>query len=331
MDTLDLVVPLLLIGVVLLTHGATELVGASGMLAPFTAGQVMGNSKFVYRQGMLALVGSADTAAALECAGNAHARMLLVTIASVINSNACRAGPGAVWVTAPGRRAAADVRTGDDRRSRRAQTKGSHMQRTRFSTATILALALVVMSAGCSGNLQRARTLPADAFLERISRHCGQAFEGRIIADVPASANDPFAGKRLIMHVRRCGAREIAIPFHVGDDHSRTWVLTRTRAGLRLKHDHRHADGTPDSVTMYGGGTSTPGTSVRQEFPVDAESIALFEREGLSASVTNTWAMEIEPNRRFLYELSRPGGRLFRVEFDLSRPVAPPPTPWGHE
>jgi hypothetical protein len=61
---------------------------------------------------------------------------------------------------------------------------------------------------------------------------------------------------------------------------------------------------------------------------VDAESRALFEREKLTASVTNTWAMEIEPGRRFLYELSRPG-RVFRVEFDLTSPVAAPPPPWG--
>lgn len=203
------------------------------------------------------------------------------------------------------------------------------MHRTRRRAAMIFALALV--SAGCAASLPRTAALPADEFLERLSEHCGQAFEGRIVADVPATADDPFAGKRLVMHLRRCGAGEIAIPFHVGDDRSRTWMLTRTRTGLRLKHDHRHADGVPDSVTMYGGDTATPGTPVRQEFPVDAESIAMFERQGRGVSVTNTWAMEIEPNRRFLYELSRPGGRLFRVEFDLSRPVDPPPAPWGHE
>ena len=39
---------------------------------------------------------------------------------------------------------------------------------------------------------------------------------------------------------------------------------------------------------------------------------------------------EIEPGRRFLYELSRPNGRLFQVEFDLSRPVPLPPwSSWG--
>jgi hypothetical protein len=107
-------------------------------------------------------------------------------------------------------------------------------------------------------------------------------------------------------------------------------VLTRTAAGLRLKHDHRHEDGSHDAVTMYGGDTKSPGTERRQEFPVDAESIAVFEREGLTASVTNVWAMEIDDGR-FLYELARPGGRLFQVEFDLTSPVALPPAPWGHE
>ena len=174
-------------------------------------------------------------------------------------------------------------------------------------------------------------TAPADAFLAAIARHCGQAFAGRVLVDEPASADNPFAGKPLVMHVRECGADEIRVPFHVGDDHSRTWVLTRTPTGVRLKHDHRHADGSPDATTMYGGDTATAGTAVRQVFPVDAESVAMFNREGRSVSVTNVWAMEIEPGKRFLYELSRPGGRLFQVEFDLGKPVLPPPPPWGSE
>jgi len=200
-----------------------------------------------------------------------------------------------------------------------------------FRVVLPVARVLLVLVAGCGGRPQVDSTPAADAFFARLAEHCGQAFEGRIVADVPATANDPFAGKRLVMHVRTCGPRALEIPFHVGDDHSRTWVVTRTEAGLRLKHGHRHADGTHDAVTMYGGDTATAGTAIRQEFPVDAASIAMFEREGRSASVTNTWALEIEPHRRFQYELSRPGGRLFRVEFDLTKPVETPPSPWGHE
>jgi hypothetical protein len=172
---------------------------------------------------------------------------------------------------------------------------------------------------------------PADVFFAGLAAHCGQAFAGRVVANVPlpaAGATDPFAGKALVMHVRGCGANELRIPFHVGEDRSRTWVLTRRDGGLRLKHDHRHADGTPDSVTRYGGDTAAPGSATRQEFPADAESRALFEAQGLHASLTNVWALELD-ERRFVYELSRPGGRLFRVDFDLTTQVELPPAPWG--
>jgi hypothetical protein len=175
-------------------------------------------------------------------------------------------------------------------------------------------------------------TAPADDFLAALAGHCGQAFAGRIVANEPTpSTPDAFEGKPLVMHVRGCDepSRELRVPFHVGDDRSRTWVLTRTATGLRLKHDHRHEDGSEDVLTQYGGDTRDAGSARRQTFPADAESIALFRREGSAASVTNTWAMEIEPGRRFLYELSRPGGRLFQVEFDLTTPVTVPPAPWG--
>jgi len=175
---------------------------------------------------------------------------------------------------------------------------------------------------------------PSDQFFSNFVPYCGKAYAGRIVTNTPASSTpDPFEGKALVMHVRGCEDtyREIRIPFHVGDDRSRTWVITRTPNGLRLKHDHRHADGSPDAMTMYGGETTVPGDTKRQEFPVDAESVALFKREGRTASVSNTWAMELIPSKQFVYELSRPDGRLFRVEFDLTQPVAIPPPPWGAE
>ena len=74
-------------------------------------------------------------------------------------------------------------------------------------------------------------------------------------------------------------------------------------------------------------GTPPPQAAPRAR---NSRSIALFEQEGRSVSSTTTWAMEVEPGQRFLYELSRPGGRLFQVEFDLTTPVEPPPAPWGH-
>ena len=168
---------------------------------------------------------------------------------------------------------------------------------------------------------------PQDAFLARLASLCGQAFEGRVVSP-PAAGDEAFAGKSLVMHVRDCEPDRLRIPFHVGEDRSRTWVVTRSAQGLRLKHDHRHEDGSEDRLTQYGGDTAAPGTATRQEFPVDAFSRALFVREGIPQSTTNVWAMEVEPGRTFAYELRRPG-RFFRVEFDLSRPVPVPPPVWG--
>ena len=177
--------------------------------------------------------------------------------------------------------------------------------------------------------IDQAALAPADAFMAALASHCGQAFAGKVRVDVPETPDNAFAGKAMVMHVRECRENEIRIPFHVGDDRSRTWVITRTAAGLRLKHDHRHEDGSPDESTMYGGDTAQAGTAIRQEFPVDAESVSMFGRLGMTASVTNTWAIDVVPGKQFVYELSRPGGRLFQVEFDLSRPVPAPPPPWG--
>ena len=170
-------------------------------------------------------------------------------------------------------------------------------------------------------------TTPADAFLAALARHCGEAFRGRVLADDPGPPSDAFAGE-LVMHVRECRAGEVRIPFHVGGDRSRTWVITRTAAGLRLKHDHRHEDGSEDRLSQYGGDALGEGSAARQEFPADRFSRELFVRENIAGSTQNVWAVEAEPGRSFAYELRRPG-RFFRVEFDLSRPVAAPPPPWG--
>jgi hypothetical protein len=197
-------------------------------------------------------------------------------------------------------------------------------------SSLLLCTMLLGVSSCASGPATAGGTVavaPVDVFMDAIRQHCGQAFAGRIVANDPQSADDPFVGKPLVMHVRECRPDAVRIPFHVGDDRSRTWVLTRTADGLQLEHDHRHADGSEDVLTMYGGHTAGEGGAVRQEFPVDERSRALFTREGREVSLTNTWAMEVEPGRRFLYELARPG-RLFQVEFDLATPVPAPPPPW---
>lgn len=189
-----------------------------------------------------------------------------------------------------------------------------------------LAVAAALLVSGCA-TLASPPANPQDAFFARLTALCGRAFEGRI-ASPPVALDSSFAGKRLVMHVRDCSADEIKIPFHVGDNRSRTWVITRTGSGLRLKHDHRHEDGSEDVLTQYGGDTATPGTARRQEFPVDQFSKDLFNREDAAVSTTNVWAMEVVPGQLFAYELRREN-RFFRVDFDLTRPVPAPPPPWG--
>ena len=203
--------------------------------------------------------------------------------------------------------------------------------------AALLALASAVALSGCA-------TVPApassaqDAFWQALSSHCGKAYAGGLVSTQEADAD--MRGKAMAMHVRTCSADRIEVPFHVQQadgtwDRSRTWVLTRSPDGLRLKHDHRHEDGSHDAVTMYGGDTASEGTARAQDFPVDAESIALFRRDGRAVSVTNVWEVEISDkgaaNPRFAYVLRRTGenARFFRVEFDLSTTVVAPP-PWGN-
>lgn len=162
-------------------------------------------------------------------------------------------------------------------------------------------------------------------FWNNLQSLCGQAFEGRVIEDSTASPD--FARTPLIMHVRTCEDGHILVPFHVADDRSRTWVFTLVDGGLRLKHDHRHADGSEDEITQYGGDTRGAGSSTSQAFYADAHTAEL-----LPAAATNIWTVELIADKTFTYSLQRVGtDRRFSVEFDLTRPVAAPPAPWGHQ
>ena len=194
-----------------------------------------------------------------------------------------------------------------------------------MKTLACLAAASTAALAGCAV-IPDAPTAQQD-FFERLRPLCGDAFEGRATS-APSEADAPFASQRLVMHVASCTEDEIRIPFHVGEDRSRTWVVTRTAEGLRLKHIHRHEDGSEDELSNYGGDAVGPGSARRQEFPADAFSRALFERTGRAVSAANIWALEIDPGRTFAYELTRPE-RHFRAEFDLTRRIAPPPPAWG--
>jgi hypothetical protein len=168
-----------------------------------------------------------------------------------------------------------------------------------------------------------AQDSPQKIFWQELQSLCGKTFAGEIAA---APQNDTvFAGKSLIMHIRACEEGKIRIPFFVGNDSSRTWVLTLDTAGILLKHDHRHRDGSPDKLTMYGGKTANRGSSTRQIFPADQETADM-----LPEAIGNVWWIDLEPGTHFTYNLRRVNtDRVFSVRFDLTNPVAAPGKPWG--
>jgi hypothetical protein len=172
------------------------------------------------------------------------------------------------------------------------------------------------------------RSAPSqEQFYARLRALCGHAYEGRVVTG--DDADRELAAARLVIQVRSCSDEALVIPFHVGSDHGRIWIVSRNPAGgLRLRHEHRRADGAEEAVSGYGGDTIGPGNPRRQEFPADSVSRDLFVRENLAPSITNVWALEIVPGHLLAYELRRPGRRL-RIEFDLTRPAAAPPPPWG--
>lgn len=186
-------------------------------------------------------------------------------------------------------------------------------------------LAVVVVLAVSSG--VRAQDEQAHYF-EAFQALCGQAFAGAVVMD---NRNDQrFADKKIILHIRDCSDREIRMPMHVGNDHSRTFILSRIPEGLLFKHDHRHEDGSPDALTFYGGVATHQGTATKQSFPVDEETKRLFTEHGLAVSLDNVWTISFIPGKSISYELKRPN-REFRIKFDLNNKVSNPPVAWGYE
>lgn len=194
-------------------------------------------------------------------------------------------------------------------------------------TTTLSATVLAVLLLPCFGaTAADSATVSVDAWWERLHSLCGSAFEG-VLVRAP-EGDDTFRDKRVVMHVRDCTARRIRIPLVVGEDRSRTWVLTRREGRIELKHDHRHADGRPEAMTMYGGTSSNAGSEDTQMFPADDQTREAIPGSGLRS----VWLIEVHPGERFVYAANRVGTeRGFQVDFDLANPVPAPAAPWGWE
>lgn len=167
-----------------------------------------------------------------------------------------------------------------------------------------------------------------DTWWSHLESLCGKAYGGSLVSKDEVDAR--MADQPMTIYLRRCEKQRIEIPVYIGGDRSRTWLLTRTQDGLKLQHDHRHEDGSEETVNLYGGLAASHSTEVAQFFPADRYSQKLFEENNLAPSVSNVWSMEILPGERFSYHLRRPN-RHFQIDFDLTETVDPPPAPWGAE
>lgn len=158
-----------------------------------------------------------------------------------------------------------------------------------------------------------------EAFWSNLELFCGRAFAGEAtnMREGDARRRGLYEGYPMVAHFRQCLDGELRIPGHMGEDRSRTWILTQVDGGLDLRHDHREEDGSDSETTMYGAATSAPGTALRQE----------FTREGQRGY----WVLEIVPGERFSYGNHDGDTWLVRFDFDLNEPVDAPPAPWGWE
>ncbi len=180
----------------------------------------------------------------------------------------------------------------------------------------------------CEAPQSDTNTHPQNLFFDSLSELCGNSYNGRVTSTDPQ--DEDWAKEVLTIYVRDCSDTEIKIPLHVGTNRSRTWIITKTNTGLSLKHDHRHEDGEPDAVSLYGGDTATKGSALKQTFPVDGFSKELFRREGLEVSMTNVWTVSMVPGETFTYALNRKN-RNFVAEIDLTKVVDTPPPAWGSD
>ncbi|CAN5217674.1 hypothetical protein BH24GEM2_BH24GEM2_14320 [soil metagenome] len=185
------------------------------------------------------------------------------------------------------------------------------MQMRSFAVAAFLVLGL----AGCALPLLSRPSIPPEqqAFFAGLRGLCGQSFMGSAVEAPPGDTVYP--GRRMVMHVRECTDERVIIPVEVGNDRSRTWVISRESTGLRLTHIHRHPDGSEDTNSRYGGATLTRGETWRQNFPADTFSIRM-----VPGRATQTWTLELRPGHSFDYSLHRVSNDLrYRFRFDLAR------------
>lgn len=153
------------------------------------------------------------------------------------------------------------------------------------------------------------------AFFNNLASLCGKSFAGEQIYRSHHASG--WADLDMVMHVTVCEPDQILIPFHVGEDQSRTWMFLAENGRLRFRHDHRYPDGTPEEENLYGGYADMSGDPFVQHFPADAYTANLIDGGG-----GNVWTVKIDEDfTTFTYRLERDGEKRLRVDFDLSNPL----------
>ncbi|TVQ50831.1 MAG: hypothetical protein EA362_01455 [Saprospirales bacterium] len=174
-----------------------------------------------------------------------------------------------------------------------------------------LLLSLLLLLTACKNQVA-----VQDQFLENYQQFCGYAYEGKATINKLASGA-LFENMRLVMILESCTENEVRIPFHVGEDHSRTWIVQKKNGALHLSHDHRYEDGTEHEANFYGGYADERGTIYTQYFPADEKTI-----ENRAIRIINTWSKEFDMvERKYYYRLYQEGELRFEVVFDLKNPL----------
>lgn len=195
---------------------------------------------------------------------------------------------------------------------------------TMKTTLLFMFTALLLGACGTTPREQAEAPVPAQgllisetqqAFFDNLAGLCGQSFRGQQI--YRSHHGSGWAHLDMIMHVSLCEDDRIHIPFHVGEDQSRTWMFLVEDGRLRFRHDHRYPDGTPEEESLYGGYADDSGTAFAQHFPADEYTARLIEGGG-----GNIWTVMIDEGfTTFTYRLERDGEKRLRVDFDLTNPL----------
>jgi len=163
-----------------------------------------------------------------------------------------------------------------------------------------------------------------EVFFAALATNCGKAFAGDVVSEDKMILGE---GQHVV-HFRECSDDELLLSYNVGENRSRTWVISKTKHGLRLKHIHRHQDGSLDTLTYYGGDSNHAGTATKQYFPADDYSKKLFRDNDRAVSVDNTWSIGIVEGETYSYRLQRDQVDV-QIDFDLSKQTDIPENSWG--